>query len=716
MKRSRKNRRAVPAARPVETVKPAEQVVEADSETVGSTVPWYRNEVLLVGAILFLTTLVYLNSLSGQFLYDDWYQIERNPAIRSWSFLSSVFSQHVWEFASTESTPVSGVYYRPVFNLALLINYQLFGLNVTGWHIVSLLFHLGATSALYLLGRRWNLHSYAAAATALLFGVHPVHVEAVAWASALPDLMLGFFILSCLVFYEAARSRQTHSPIFLVASAVCALLAVGVKETGIVVPAFLLVRESIDAYSSGTPARTLGASIPRLSIFVAIALAYLAGRYAVLGFITKPNPAGAGFSFFQAVITVPFVFVEYLRMLVVPYPLAFIYNYEFLSSASDIRFWGSLVLLILLVIACTFLRRLQTSALLALALFVLFLLPALDLRAFNPFESLVHDRYLYLPSAGFLMLAGIVSAHFFERFRGSRIFVVAGLVAVTIVFGTLTFYQNQKWRDDKTASEHALKFAPDWPFLRLHLGEVYEDQGRLDDAENEMKMAIEIDPTRPIGYATLANFYLKRGRHLEAEALFEQAVARGSRTVVTLNNRAGNLINLGRYQEASAILNNLLTEDPTNSTTNYNLGLIAERESRPDLAEPYYQKAINKDPRHIDSRSNLAALLVRQNRLPEALEHISIVRSIAPDRHDILYTLAGAHLQARQCAEALGPLRQITSTAPSARAYMMTGLAYECLGQTLEARSNLEKVIEIAPDDALAEAARRRLQSTGGEK
>jgi pentatricopeptide repeat protein len=403
-------------------------------------------------------------------------------------------------------------------------------------------------------------------------------------------------------------------------------------------------------------------------------------------------------------------------MLVVPYPLAFIYNYEFLSSASDIRFWGSLVLLLLLIIACSFLRRLQVAALFALALFVLFLLPALHLRAFNPFESLMHDRYLYLPSAGFLMLAGIAFSHFFERFRRSRTVIVAGLAAVTLVFGALTFYQNQKWRDDQTASEHALKYAPDWPFLRLHLGEVYEDQGRLDHAENEMKRAIEIDPTRPIGYATLANFYLKRGRHQEAEELFEQAVARGSRTVVTLNNRAGNLINLGRYQEASAILNNLLTEDPTNSTTNYNLGLIAERESRPDLAEAHYRKSISKNPGNIDSRSNLAAILVQQNRLPEAFEHISIVRSIAPDRQDILYTLAGAHLQARQCVQALGPLQQITSTAPTARAYMMAGLAYECLGRTQEARSSLEKVIEIAPDDPLADAARRRLQSTGGAK
>ena len=173
-----------------------------------------QSDQVLIGVILAVTFLVFLNSLSGQFLYDDWYQIERNPSIRSWSFLSSVFSQHVWEFANSDTNVVGGLYYRPIFNLTLLINYQLFGLGVVGWHAVSLAFHLIATAMVFKLARLWTLSRETSALAAIIFGLHPIHVEAVAWASALPDLMLGVFVLASLVLYEKYRRGTAKREVF----------------------------------------------------------------------------------------------------------------------------------------------------------------------------------------------------------------------------------------------------------------------------------------------------------------------------------------------------------------------------------------------------------------------------------------------------------------------------------------------------------------------
>ena len=198
------------------------------------------------------------------------------------------FSHHVWEFANTENLHVSGDYYRPIFNLVLLVNYQLFGLEVLGWHMVSVLFHLAATALIYRLGLLWGLEKKVAAIAALLFGLHPIHVEAFAGRPPARS-HAGLFVLGCLVSYEKSRPSQVFSGWYFAGSVVCALLAVGTKETGIVLPLFLMVREAFDQGATGEASAKLKRTVIRIGAFAAVVFAYLSARYAVLGFITKTN-------------------------------------------------------------------------------------------------------------------------------------------------------------------------------------------------------------------------------------------------------------------------------------------------------------------------------------------------------------------------------------------------------------------------------------------
>ncbi|MFZ1218642.1 MAG: tetratricopeptide repeat protein [Chthoniobacterales bacterium] len=675
---------------------------------------WFEKDAWLIGIILVLTALAYANSLSGEFLYDDWYQIERNPAIKSWSFLSSVFTRHVWEFSATENMPVSGLYYRPIFNLALLINYQLVGPGVLGWHLVSLLIHLGTTALVYRLARLWNFERVAAALAALIFGLHPIHVEAVAWASALPDLMLGFFALGCLILYEKCRRAERYRVLYFLGSVVCAFLAMGAKETGMILPLFLIAREILDRGEGREAGRRIKTAALLIAPFAVLAIGYVAARYSVLGFFAKTN----AHSVWESILTVPYILMQYVRTLVAPYPLAFIYDYEFVLSATDPRFWGSALVLLALaiIIICFWISHSQARK--GLALFAVFLLPALNLRALTPIESIAHDRYLYLPSAGFFLFAAFLLHRLAKRLSANpATFLVSVGAVAAVVLATMTGFQNLTWQNDTILTESALRFAPKWPFLHLHLAEVYEEKGRVTEAESEFKQAVILGPGWAAGYETLGNFYSKRGRAQEAERLFLEAIRRGTNVLSTKINLAVNEIRLGKFSEARTLLEQVLAERPDNAAANFNLGLAHEKQEHLDLAEQHYQKAIARDPAYVDPRVNLAAVLVRQMRFDDAYKQIDAVRSLAPQNTEILYSLAGAYLQSRQCDNAVETLSQLSQAQPNQpRAHVMLGLSYECLGQLESARSSFQRAIEVAPQDPIGAVARRHLEQLSAPK
>ena len=128
--------------------------------------------------IVAATVLAYANSLSGAFVFDDTKQIVGNPALRSWGNILRAFTSDVWSFQrGTLTRDIPPPYYRPLFTAYLTINYKLFGLWEPGWHLMNLLVHTGATVAVFFLIKRLSGDRLIATLAALVFGLHPAHVE-----------------------------------------------------------------------------------------------------------------------------------------------------------------------------------------------------------------------------------------------------------------------------------------------------------------------------------------------------------------------------------------------------------------------------------------------------------------------------------------------------------------------------------------------------------
>ena len=655
--------------------------------------PAQRSWALAAGVVA-LTALAYVNSRDGQFVYDDGVQILRNPAIRSLENISRVFTQSVWQFMSPGGQQPVGAYYRPLFNVALIVSYRWFGFEVLGWHLASLLLHCVATLLVFLLAREWGLALAAAAVAALLFGLHPVHSESVAWISGLPDPLAAVFVLAALVFYEKHRAGGRRR--LLAASLACFALALLSKEIAIVVPAFLLLRER--------PVRRLRAAAP----FVVIALFYLGLRYSVLGFISQVEPKARLIPGEQVWLTIPSTLLAYARLLVIPYPLAVTYDHAYVTTAADRRFWGAALALIALVAATVKLARASPPARLALAVLILFLLPVLNLKAFNQDESLVHDRYLYLPSVGFCLLASLALG----RLRDQRTFLAATAGVAAVLF-FLTARQNRYWHDNEAMVAQALRVAPRRPFLFNYLGAQYFLQNRLPEAERYYRAALQSNPNYYDSLSNLADLYRLQGRNADAAELYRRAIEAGAPYAQLHFNLGAAWIGAGKLAEAEAALLRATKVQPRNAAARYNLGWVYDQQRKNDLAERAYSEALRLSPSYLEPRINLANVLTRQGRTAEAAEHWRAATRYHPQHPTPWYALGDLHLKTRQYPEAIEAFRRLVQIQPK-HPYVHTslGLAYEALGDRDRARTHFRKAVEVAPGETYTQVARRRLAET----
>src|SRR5262249_47741237 len=157
----------------------------------------FRAELKWIILIAVVCVVVFANSLSGEFVYDDLRQIVRNPLIQDNSLIGQALTSDVWAFKGDGSIAASN-YWRPTFIAWLILNFRLFGTAPLGWHVTNLLLHTVVCILAFLLMRRWNFSEFLAFAITLIFAVHPVHVESVAWVSGSPDLLFAAAFLGSL--------------------------------------------------------------------------------------------------------------------------------------------------------------------------------------------------------------------------------------------------------------------------------------------------------------------------------------------------------------------------------------------------------------------------------------------------------------------------------------------------------------------------------------
>ncbi len=513
------------------------------------------SELLACGA----ATVAYVATLSFGFVYDDVPQILKNPAIHAWKFVPQYFRAHVWAAIYPES---AGNYYRPIFLLWLRLNYWLFGTEATGWHLTSIACHVVATWLVLRIAQRVSGERMTALIAALIFAVHPAHVENVAWISGVTDPLMSCFALGS--FLAFLSFRESRKPVHAALSLALFALALLSKETAVVLSAvvfaFALLFGSEASKTDDSPNR-LWAAVRASALYLLLVLIYACVRLRALGVWSHATtPVG----WREVVLTWPSVCWFYVWHLALPVHLSEFYPLGYVRQATARTVVLPLALIMVAAFALYFVLRdvgQKNVARFALVLIGVPLLPVLDLRSLT-MGDIVHDRYLYLPSVGFAVLAALAIRELARRFPegGLRILSVVAMAVIVFGFAGLTLAEQMQWSNDIALYTRGIESAPDnltvrdnlanaWlaanqperavplylevlrrnpAFWRsnYNLGFAYYKTANYSSAEDYLRRAIEIDPHDSDQYIYLALVQLQLKKLAEAADNANRAVAR----------------------------------------------------------------------------------------------------------------------------------------------------------------------------------------------
>ena len=538
------------------------------------------------------------------------------------------------------------------------------GLNLKPrpFHIANLILHALSVLVVFVILRLLVANDWAAGGGALLFALHPLQVEPVAWATGMKDLLCGFFSLVAVWQYLAyakgaaapvsGLSPQPHpnlaekgdgievqggalhySLAFL--AFVLALLA---KPTAVAVP---LVAWALDRWALG---RSMRQSAVGLGGWLAAA--------AVLIIITTLAQPAAGAKFITPLWARPLVAGDaaafYLYKLVFPFWLGPDYGRspEWVLSQS----WTYFTWVVPLGLAIILWRwRDRWPLLIASAgIFIAALLPVSGLIPFD-FQriSTVADRYLYLSMLGpALALAWLIA-------EKRRMLVAATCALVLGLLGVASVFQAHYWRDATALFSYALTVNSNSWLAYNNLGNALAMQGELKEAVRHYRRALEIDPAYAKAHNNLGIALALRAELGEAVRHYRRALEIDPAYAKAHNNFGVALAMLGEFKEAMGHFRRALEVDAAYVEAHFNLGNLLARGGELEEAIRHYRRALEIDPKYAKAHNNLGIALAMLGDLEEAIGHFRKAVRYRPDFAEAHESLARALVQQGKKEEAI---------------------------------------------------------------
>jgi protein O-mannosyl-transferase len=491
-----------------------------------------KRAILLILLLIAATAASYLPVTRAGFVnWDDTEYVINNRAIRdlSWHNTAGFFSAPHFS------------YYQPFVLLSYALEYRFFKLDAGAYHLTNLLLH--AANCLLVLWLVFLLSGdgTAAFAAALLFALHPLHVESVAWVSERKDVLFAFFYLSSAVAYLYYCRKRSYYLYFLsLALFLCSLLS---KSVALTLPLVLFL---FDYLLERKPFRLiLAEKIPFLAlaaVFGCLAVVFLrssGGMQARAQGIAVNIPAAAD------------GIVFYLAKTVVPLKLSCLYPPPEITKDAFSRLARfSPVILPVLCLLVFYSRRYGRKIIFGCLFFLAALLPALQLIPVPP--GVPADRFAYIPSIGLFFIAGEYFSLLLRKASGLtwRPVLPAGLLLAALALSALTYKRCLAWENSMALWNDVLAKYPSMPRAYLNRALAFKDNGDLDSAIADYDTAIRIYPAFAGAYNNRGFAYCSKGMHARAIEDFTAAIRLAPGFSPSYSNRGSCYYDLGRYGEA----------------------------------------------------------------------------------------------------------------------------------------------------------------------
>jgi len=581
--------------------------------------------------IALVTVAAFLPMLQNQFVWDDEKNLLNNPHYRGLGWI-----QLRWMWTTFHMGQ-----YIPLTWMTFGLDYLLWGMKPVGYHVTSLLLHATSAVAFYFVAfrilrialpasveRGQATLALSAGFAALLFALHPLRVESVAWATERRDVLSGLFYLLTILVYLRARERGERGNGWYWESLglfACALLS---KSMAVSLPVVLLI---LDVYPLGRLGGSIGwwgeharrAYIEKIP-FVLLAVAASVIAFLALFHIQNLAPLDQ-LSMLGRLAVSAYSLTFYLWKTAVPVNLSPLYELHELNPWAPpyLLSYGAVVALTVLALASR--RRVPGLPAVWLA-YVVILLPVLGVFQNGP--QVAADRYTYLAGLGWAVLAGAALISGWRR----RTLLVAGLVVcVLLAMGLLTWNQLRAWHDPETLWSHALGIDPKSSIAENNLGTALADQGKVAEAVQHHRQALHLNPSYALAHYNWGNALAQQGKLAEAIGHYEQALGIKPDFADAHNNWGSALTQQGKEAEAIEHYEQALRLKPDSADAHYNVGTALAQQGKFAEAIGHYEQALRIKPDFADAHNNWGAALVQQGRRAEAIEHFQQALNIAPD-------------------------------------------------------------------------------------
>ncbi len=660
----------------------------------GEPLPNRLRTSLLISLLLIVLTLGAFSGVRNNHFIslDDNIYVTENRYVQEGLSLKSV----VWA-----STSKYGGHWHPITWLSHMLDYDLFGLNPAGHHLINLLFHIANTLLLFLVLCRMTGAPWQSGFVAALFALHPLHVESVAWVAERKDVLCAFFwMLTTWAYVRYVESRRIIRYGWMV---LCFVLALMSKPMAVTLPFVLLLLDywPLGRFNAGKTStdgrgdqllRLILEKIPLLILTVTSSI-FTFLEHMRTGTVVSFSSFPLGLRIGNAVVS----YVTYIAKMIWPSRLAILYPHP-----SSLPLWevtGAALLLMIITVAAILAAKRRPYLIVGWLWYLGTLVPVIGfVQAGIQARA---DRFTYIPLIGlFIMIVyGVTDAVAVWRHR--KLAFAASTVLVLCVLLVTTFSQVKVWQNDLTLFEHTLRVTQKNYVIHNNLGVVLAKQGRDEEAAAHYKRALEINWRYADANYNMGAYLARKGKYREAMTRLVEALRANPRKPEIYNQIGVILVDQGKSQEAIPHFKEALRFNPNFEEAHRNLGTALLQSGRDQEAVDCLNQALRMDPRDAKAHSNLGVALGRQGKIQEAMAHFDEALRINPSYADVHYNVGEMLSLQGKIPEAIADYDKFLQACPKdVEAHYKIGVLLARQGKKEEAIGRLVEAVGINPDHA----------------
>jgi len=589
-----------------------------------------RNTHTLVSLFLvIITTAVYWPvGRYGFFKYDDAAYVSKNSNVETGLTLKGA----AWAFSSFHAAN-----WHPLTWLSHMMDVELYGLNPGAHHLTNLILHILNTLLLFHLFRRMTETLWQSAFVAVVFALHPLHVESVAWIAERKDVLSTFFgFLTVMSYIRYLKRRGAMQYLMVVLFFALGLMA---KPMLMTLPIILLLldywplgRFEFDGSPSIRNAMCRHAN-SRL-VFEKIPLLILSAASSIVTIFAQKQADAIkslySFSIHERIANCLLSYIRYIAKTLWPSNLAFQYPYS-----HDIPMWQALGALLLLGSISMWVVKYSGKypyLFSGWAWYLVTLIPVIGLVQVG--VQAMADRYTYIPMIGLSVVIAWGVPELLRR-RHQRILLTTGIVLVTIFLSAMAIKQVRYWENSITLFNHSLRVTQNNYQAHLDVADAFAEENRIENAIDHYKIALQIMPDFAEAHNKLGVALARKGEIDQAISHYREAIRLSTNYPKAQNNLGTALIYKGRLDEAIAHYTQSVLMDPACAATHNNLGLALLRQGRIDRAVRHFQQAVQNEPGNRSAKENLRRAQSLLRAIDEALNNLEEALIADPETVDI---------------------------------------------------------------------------------